>query len=151
VLYVEDHPINVLVMQALFTRRPALRLVVATTGQAGWEAALAQRIDLLMLDLHLPDCHGAELLQRLRAVPALAGVPAVAVTADMVDARLAGFGETWHKPLDVLATLSGIDRLLARPVEPAPPGTAVAEAQAWPHGSLAVPAAIPFSTLRRID
>jgi CheY-like chemotaxis protein len=115
VLYVEDHPVNVLLMQALFTKRPRARLTVATTGEAGLRAAVDQPFDLLLLDLRLPDCHGSELLQRLRALPGLAEVPAVAVTAeDTRDLGAAGFVEIWHKPMDMPATLFRLDRLLAR-------------------------------------
>lgn len=119
VLYVEDHPVNVLLMQALFAKRPRARLAVATTGEAGLQAAQAQAPDLLLLDLRLPDCHGSELLQRLRQLPGLAEVPAVAVTAEDTRDLGAGFVEIWHKPMDMQATLLRLDRLLAR-CEPRP-------------------------------
>jgi CheY-like chemotaxis protein len=115
VLYVEDHPVNVLLMEALFSKRPRARLNVAMTGEAGMQAAREQAPDLLLLDLRLPDCHGSDLLQRLRALPGLAEVPAVAVTAeDTRDLGTAGFVEIWHKPMDMHATLFRLDRLLAR-------------------------------------
>src|SRR5437762_9753844 len=69
VLYVEDHVVNVLLMQALFAKRPAVRLEVASTAELGLRAAADHRPDLLLLDLRLPDCHGSELLQRMRALP----------------------------------------------------------------------------------
>ena len=115
VLYVEDHPVNVLLMQALFAKRPRATLAVATTGEAGLQAARAQAPDLLLLDLRLPDCHGSELLQRLRQIPELAAVPAVAVTAEDTHALgPADFVEVWHKPMDLNAALWRLDRLLAR-------------------------------------
>lgn len=113
VLYVEDHPVNVLLMEALLSRRPRVRLVVATTGEGGWRAALEHHPDLLLLDLRLPDCHGAELLQRLRALPRLSDVPAVAVTAED-GGGLTGFDEVWPKPMNLGATLARLDRLLKR-------------------------------------
>jgi CheY-like chemotaxis protein len=119
-LYVEDHPVNVVLMQALFRCRPRARLLVATTGEAGLRTAVEQTPDLLLLDLRLPDCHGADLLQRLRALPSLAGVPAVAVTAeDTGDLAARGFAEVWHKPMDLGFTLARLDRLLDRPAAPA--------------------------------
>lgn len=126
VLYVEDHPGNVLLMQALLSRRPGVRLVVATTADEGWHAALAHRPDLLLLDLRLPDGHGAHLLQRLREVPHLAAVPAVALTADD-GAGLTGFDELWPKPMAPGATLARLDRLLQRPR-----GASVGAAPGWP-------------------
>ena len=113
VLYVEDHPVNVLLMQGLLAQRPAVRLTVADSGDEALRVAMEHPPHLLLLDLHLPDCNGAELLERLRAVPALARVPAVAVTADE-DAHLEGtsFLEAWNKPLDLYATLRRLDALL---------------------------------------
>lgn len=118
VLYVEDHPVNVMIMQAMLNHRPRLRLVVATTGEEGLQAARLERPDLLLLDFHLPDCDGAELLAQLRAVDGLGGTPAVAVSAtDDAARRLAGstFCEFWAKPLDVHRTLDAIDRLIDHP------------------------------------
>ncbi|HEY0856754.1 MAG TPA: response regulator [Albitalea sp.] len=116
VLYVEDHPVNVLVMQALFTKRPHARLVVATTGEEGLRAAVAEQPDLLLLDLRLPDCHGTELLQRLRGLPSLQHVPAVAVTAEDTRSMAPGdFVEIWHKPMDLHRTLARLDSLLDQP------------------------------------
>jgi len=113
VLYVEDHPVNVLLMQGLLAQRPAVRLTVADSGAEALRVAMAHPPHLLLIDLHLPDCRGADLLERLRAVPALARVPAVAVTADE-DAHLedTSFLEAWNKPLDLYATLRRLDALL---------------------------------------
>lgn len=113
VLYVDDHPINVLLMQAMFNKRPELHLVVATTAEAGLLAAIEAKPDLLLLDLHLPDGHGVDLLRRMREVDHLRTVPAVAVTADTVcDLTGQGFREIWHKPMDMRATLLRLDWLL---------------------------------------
>lgn len=113
VLYVDDHPINVLLMQAMFDKRPELHLVVATTAEAGLLAAIEAKPDLLLLDLHLPDGHGVDLLRRMREVDHLRTVPAVAVTADTVcDLTGQGFHEIWHKPMDMRATLLRLDWLL---------------------------------------
>ncbi len=114
VLYVEDHPVNVLLMQGLLAQRPGVRLTVATSGEEAMRLAREQPAHLLLLDLHLPDCEGADLLEQMRALPGLADVPAVAVTADDDDAALAGstFLEAWHKPLDLYATLRRLDTLL---------------------------------------
>jgi CheY-like chemotaxis protein len=132
VLYVEDHPVNVLLMEALLSRRPRLRLVVATNGECGWRAAVEHRPDLLLLDLRLPDCHGTDLLKRLRGVPGLAEVPAVAVTAeDGADLAGSGFCEVWQKPMDLYAARRRLDRLLERTRSPAPGPATVAAAPGW--------------------
>lgn len=115
VLYVEDEPLNVLLMQALFDHRPGLRLLVATSGDAALELARTQTPPLLLLlDLHLPDCHGGELLARLQAVPGWQSIPAVAVTGDRdFDPQGTEFREVWVKPFLLFHTLARIDHWLA--------------------------------------
>jgi CheY-like chemotaxis protein len=114
VLCVEDHPVNVILMQALFERRPSLRLVVATTGAQALEVARTLEPALLLLDLNLPDTHGSQLLVALRRLPGFARLSAVAVTADVTfDALGAGFDEVWTKPLDLMHVLDRIDALTA--------------------------------------
>jgi CheY-like chemotaxis protein len=116
VLYVEDHPVNVQLMQALFAQRPGIELTVATTGEAGFHAAVQRPPDLLLLDLNLPDCHGAQLLERLREQSGLSSVPAIAVTAaDVQDLNGTTFLELWQKPLDIPTILSRLDQLLNSP------------------------------------
>lgn len=112
VLYVEDHPVNVQLMQALFAHRPELELRVATTGEAGFQAAVQRPPDLLLLDLNLPDCHGTHLLARMRDQAGLSAVPAIAVTADMPRLEGTTFLELWQKPLDLQAILERLDQLL---------------------------------------
>ena len=152
VLYVEDHVVNVLLMQALFDRFPGARLVVASTGDAGWRAAAQCQPDLLLLDLLLPDCHGSELLTRMRALPGLAAVPAVAVTAEeSFDLAGTSFQEIWMKPLDVAMTLGRLDRLLGLPVvEPASPEAIMATPAPLPtEVSLYAPPGPPAVTVKR--
>ena len=120
ILYVEDHPVNVMIMEALLQHRPHLRLVVATTGEEGLQAARIEHPDLILLDYHLPDCNGVELLAQIRRLEGLEGTPAVAVSATDAGIELQGstFCEFWSKPLDVLQTLAAIDRLIDRTTPP---------------------------------
>jgi len=114
VLYVEDHPVNVLLMQSVFELRPELELVVAVDGAQAMTLATELNPALLLLDLRLPDCHGTELLERLRTVPGWASIPAIAVTAEaefIPDGT--SFCDVWHKPLRVPTLLTRLDRVLA--------------------------------------
>jgi CheY-like chemotaxis protein len=116
VLYVEDHPVNVQLMQALFAQMPSLELNIATTGEAGYKAAIKRPPALLLLDLNLPDCHGTQLLERLREQPGLSSVPAIAVTAaDISNLHETTFLEVWQKPLDIPSILKRLDQLLLGP------------------------------------
>lgn len=134
VLYVEDHPINALLMAAIFERRPQLDLVVATTGEEGLQLARDLHPALLLLDLGLPDCHGAELLNWLRALPGCATPPAVAVTANSeFPLEGSGFCELWPKPLNLDTVLQRLDALTGTGPAPAPARTLARAARADGH------------------
>ena len=117
VLYVEDHPVNAMLMEAILGLRPQVRLLVAETGAMGEAMARAECPDLLLLDMHLPDTNGIALLASLRQIEGLREVPAVMVSAgarqdDIDEARSQGFEGYWTKPLDVDHTLRELERLL---------------------------------------
>ena len=128
VLYVEDHPTNVHLMQALFKRRPQLELVVARDGREARRVAAHLQPALLLLDSRLPDCHGTTLLMQLRELTGWADIPAVAVTAEPdFDAGHNGFCEVWAKPLDLAFLLERLDHL-----------TASMPTRSWPHLGVAL-------------
>ncbi len=137
VLYVEDHPVNVLLMQTVFELRPELQLVVAVDGASAMAMTAGLHPSLLLLDLRLPDCHGTELLERMRALPGWESVPAIAVTAE-AEFMPAGttFSDVWHKPLRVPTLLTRLDRVLAprpRPASQGPdPGEVLRERPGFP-------------------
>ncbi|MCX8005295.1 MAG: ATP-binding protein, partial [Burkholderiaceae bacterium] len=117
VLYVEDDAANRLFVEQLLHLRPRVRLYKAPDGATGLLLAEASRPDLILIDMRLPDMDGLELLRRLRAQPATAAVPCVAVSAhtlpeDIERARACGFLHYWTKPLDASAFLAGVDALL---------------------------------------
>ncbi|HET7791760.1 MAG TPA: response regulator [Rhizobacter sp.] len=117
VLYVEDHPTNVRLMQALFRHRPHLELVVAVDGRQAREIAQRLQPSLLLLDLRLPDCDGVSLLQELRQVEGWETLPAVVVTAEQgFEIRGTGFSELWPKPIDLAFVLGRLDALIAHTV-----------------------------------
>lgn len=118
VLYVEDDPVNAMLMQGILELRPGYVLKVARNGADARRMAAQGPIDLLLCDLHLPDIGGGELLAQLRQGGLPASVPALLVTAesDHVAAQLArehGYDGHWTKPLDVAATLRSLERWLS--------------------------------------
>jgi signal transduction histidine kinase/CheY-like chemotaxis protein len=119
ILYVEDDPVNALLMQAVLERIPGVTLQVAGSGAAACLLAESRPPDLLMLDMTLPDMDGRELLTRLRADARLQGVPAVAVSADAMPDEIqrtlaAGFDAYWTKPLDIDHLPAALHALLRR-------------------------------------
>jgi PAS domain S-box-containing protein len=108
VLYIEDNPINAMIIRELIARRTDLRLHEAADGLSGVEQARRLRPDLVLLDMQLPDIDGFEVLARLRADPATAAIPVVALSAnampdDIERALRAGVADYWTKPLDFRA------------------------------------------------
>ena len=124
VLYVEDNAVNAVLMEAIIGMRAHTTLRVALDGTQAIHFALQERPDLLLLDMHLPDMDGFELLTALRRHASLRNVPAVAVSAatspqDLASARAHGFIGYWTKPLELQRTLAELDQLLAAVLAPA--------------------------------
>jgi CheY-like chemotaxis protein len=128
VLYVEDHPVNVLLMQTVFELRPELELVIAIDGASAMATTLHLKPSLLLLDLRLPDCHGTELLERMRKVAGWEEIPAIAVTAEAEFMPTGtSFCDVWHKPLRVPTLLTRLDRVIApKTTRRDPPASAAA-------------------------
>ena len=119
VLYVEDHPVNAMLMSALFERIPGCRLQLADCGHAALATARTLHPALLLLDFRLPDMNGDELLARLRLVPGCEFTAAVAVTAEPdFDYAARGFDELWRKPLDLAQVVERVKALVAMPQLP---------------------------------
>ncbi len=123
VLYVEDNEVNALLMQAILAARPAVELTVAVDAANAIDCIRARQPDLILLDLNLPDSTGDELLTRMRLMPGLSAIPAIAVSASAgpdaeLQARRAGFDGYWTKPLSPTETLRELDRWLCSAVQP---------------------------------
>ncbi len=117
--YVEDNETNVEVMRGIMAQRPQVQLEVSTTGLDGLAAIRGQRPHLLLLDMHLPDISGLELLRHLKTDPATASIPIIVVSADalsvQIDAALAAGADRYlTKPVDVTELLAQLDELLDR-------------------------------------
>jgi CheY-like chemotaxis protein/anti-sigma regulatory factor (Ser/Thr protein kinase) len=83
ILVVDDSPINQRLLQVLLEMQGAT-IKTCATGQAALDAMQADAIDIILLDIHLPDSQGVELSQQLHAVPGCASIPIIALTADMI-------------------------------------------------------------------
>jgi PAS domain S-box-containing protein len=106
VLYVEDNLSNLKLVERLLERVPEVRLIPAMQGQLGLELARRHQPDLILLDLHLPDLHGRDVLQALKDDPATAWIPVVVLSADATPSQVerllaAGAADYATKPIDV--------------------------------------------------
>jgi signal transduction histidine kinase/ActR/RegA family two-component response regulator len=117
VLYIEDNVSNVRLLERILARRPGVTLLSAMQGRRGVELARAHRPGLIILDLHLPDASGTEILTQLRADPETRSIPVVILSADATPRRMAALYEQGArayltKPLDVRLVLACIDDTL---------------------------------------
>lgn len=117
VLYVEDEPVNAMLVTELLRCWPAVRVTVAESGAAGLALARAQQPDLLLLDMHLPDISGLQVLKRLRDEPSTRHIRVAALSADatreqVAAALAAGAARYWTKPIDFGPFLAGLHELL---------------------------------------
>jgi hypothetical protein len=121
-LYVEDNPVNAMIISELISRRADLQLHVAVDGESGVRHAVETQPDLVLLDMQLPDIDGHEVLRRLRAHARTAHVPVIALSAnampdDIERALRAGMSDYWTKPLDFATFMASIETLFGPPPE----------------------------------
>ncbi len=117
--YIEDNETNVEVMRGILMQRPQVDLRISVTGLDGLAAVRAQTPDLILLDMHLPDISGLELLRHFHADPSTSAIPIVVVSADALSHQIdtamdAGAERYLTKPVNVAELLGVLDDLLAR-------------------------------------
>lgn len=114
VLYIEDNPVNVRLVQKVLRLRPAVELIVVGSGEDGITAAGQDAPELILLDWRLPGIQGAEVLEALTGTPATAAIPVVVFSGDsgreQVTAILrAGAAAFLPKPFDLDDLLTVVD------------------------------------------
>jgi hypothetical protein len=119
VLYVEDDPINMVLVESTLQAFPGVTMVKATTGVEGIRLARSERPDLVILDMHLPDIGGLEVVRALSEEIASGKLRVALLTADtnlsmdIVKAMSLGAYDYWLKPIDVNKLEKSLRRALA--------------------------------------
>jgi signal transduction histidine kinase/ActR/RegA family two-component response regulator len=116
-LYVEDNPANLSLVEQLIERRSDLKMLAATDGLSGLRMAREQLPDLILMDINLPIMSGLEAMRLLKSSPDTAHIPIIALTANAVphDIELgltAGFFRYLTKPIRIDEFMSAIDLAL---------------------------------------
>jgi CheY-like chemotaxis protein len=114
ILHVEDNLDNLALVEQILARHEEVELIAATMGSLALELARRHRPDMILLDLHLPDMSGIEVIGRLRADPTTTEIPVVVVSADATTERMerleaARVAAYLTKPIDVRELLRVIE------------------------------------------
>ena len=124
VLYIEDNPSNIRLVEQVLARRPQTELLIAMDGQLGLDLAHSHHPSVILLDLHLPGIDGIEVLARLKQDPTTRAIPVVVLSADISagqTTRLFALGahDFVAKPIDVSHLMEVLDASLMLNLEPA--------------------------------
>jgi PAS domain S-box-containing protein len=117
VLYIEDNPWNVELMEQILNRILNVRLIIAWSGKEGIRKVLEEKIDLVLLDIQLPDISGFDVFNQLQSkgltkkIPVL-GISANAMQEDIEKAKASGFNEYMTKPIDIPEFLKKLSQYL---------------------------------------
>jgi PAS domain S-box-containing protein len=113
-LYVEDNPANLMLVEDLIARRADIRLLSARDGNRGVEIARASRPDVILMDINLPGISGIRALRILAEDPATAHIPVIALSANAIPRDIekgleAGFFRYLTKPIKVNEFMDTLD------------------------------------------
>jgi signal transduction histidine kinase/CheY-like chemotaxis protein len=117
VLYIEDNSSNLRLVEQILSHRPSVRLLSAMQGQLGLDLAELHSPEWILLDVHLPDIPGDEVLRRLRLNPRTRHIPVTILSADATPGQIgrlmdAGARDYLTKPLDVRKLLSLLEQTM---------------------------------------
>src|SRR5947199_4093800 len=113
-LYVEDNPANLKLVEQLIARRPTMRLLSALDGNMGIQLARASQPEVILMDINLPGISGIEALKILREDPATAHIPVLALSANAMARDIekgieAGFFSYRTKPIKIREFMESLD------------------------------------------
>ena len=113
-LYVEDNPANLELVEQLVARRADLRMMSATDGEQGIDLARSFLPEVILMDINLPGLSGIEAMQILRADPSTAHIPIIALSANAVPRDIekgleSGFFSYLTKPIKVDRFMEALD------------------------------------------
>ncbi|EAU55224.1 PAS domain-containing hybrid sensor histidine kinase/response regulator [Mariprofundus ferrooxydans] len=116
-LYIEDNPANMKLVEQITARHPNISLLTAATGNSGIDTACEALPDLILMDINLPDINGFEALNILREDPATTHIPVIAISANAMPEDIerglkAGFFRYITKPIKVDEFINALSEAL---------------------------------------
>ena len=118
ILYIEDNPSNIRLLQQLFARYPQLQLDVAEEAFLGIYKARSEQPDVIILDINLPGMDGYEALSVLKRDSVTSNIPVVGLSAnampyDVERGRNSGFYDYLTKPVEINHLIHTLNQLLS--------------------------------------
>jgi signal transduction histidine kinase/ActR/RegA family two-component response regulator len=116
-LYVEDNPANLMLVEDLMTRRPDIQLITARDGLQGISLARSAQPDVILMDINLPIISGLQALAILASDPVTVHIPVIALSAnaiphDIEKGLAAGFFKYLTKPIRITEFMQSMDEVL---------------------------------------
>jgi len=113
-LYVEDNPANLKLVEQLIARRPDMRLLSARDGSLGIQLARDHQPEVILMDINLPGISGIDAMKILRHDPVTAHIPVIALSAnampgDIAKGLQAGFFRYLTKPIRIGEFMDTLD------------------------------------------
>ena len=120
-LYVEDNPDNLELVQRILSKQNNIKFLPATLAKEGIDLARAYRPQLILMDINLPDMSGIEALEKLKSFDETREIPVIAVSAnamkaDISRAMTAGFTDYIVKPIHIIDFIKTIDTVLTKKI-----------------------------------
>lgn len=114
VLYIEDDVASVILLERILELRPGVSLKHAAFGRRGIEMVKTENPKLVLLDLNLPDMHGADVIEVLQSCPQTSAIPVVVMSANAVGSQIerllaSGARNYLTKPFDIDEFLAVVD------------------------------------------
>ncbi|WML58055.1 substrate-binding domain-containing protein [Neobacillus sp. PS2-9] len=142
-LYIEDNEPNLHFVSSIMKSQPSYNLLLARTGKEGLEMAMTEKVDLILLDLDLPDIHGYEVFDILKIGAKTKDIPVIAVSAnampqDIQHTLAIGFSNYLTKPIDIKEFLHTVSQTFNSTIKQDIPEHSILST--GPHGEAAVSA-----------
>lgn len=117
ILYIEDNPANLKLMEMIIKKMSGLSLLSAHNGELGVDLAASEQLDLIILDINLPGMNGFAVMEHLKGNEKTRHIPVIALSANVMPAdiergRQIGFAHYLTKPLDIDKVMRVIGELI---------------------------------------
>ena len=119
IVYIEDNPVNLSLMEAIIARLNGVQMFSAHTAELGLDMAMAEKPDLIIMDINLPGMDGLEAIRTIKRTAGIDQIPVIAISAkttkNHIEAGLhAGFLDYFTTPIDISKLIGSIESALAQ-------------------------------------